>query len=105
MWAGLLSGGSVVAVVAVTAIALAASGVLSGEAETPNLGVVPACRSLIHADKLNYVVILANQGMPISASAAARVGFSGQAAQQLVLRGKHFIAHGQRVDGSGKNDR
>src|SRR5438309_8319698 len=43
---------------------------------------------------MNYVVILANQGMPISASAAARVGFSGQAAEHLVLRGKHFIAHG-----------
>lgn len=40
----------------------------------------------------NYVVILANGGMPISADAAARVGFHGRAAEQLVVRGKHFIA-------------
>ncbi|MFA5891392.1 MAG: DUF5317 domain-containing protein [Actinomycetota bacterium] len=40
---------------------------------------------------LNYIVILANQGMPISAEAAARAGWKGPAAQQLVIRGKHFI--------------
>lgn len=41
---------------------------------------------------MNYVVILANQGMPITAEAAARAGFTGEAAARLVLRGKHFIA-------------
>lgn len=40
---------------------------------------------------MNYTVILLNRGMPISAAAAARVGFGGAKAQQLVLRGKHFI--------------
>lgn len=40
---------------------------------------------------MNYIVILANQGMPISAEAAARTGWTGAAAQQLVVRGKHFI--------------
>lgn len=39
---------------------------------------------------MNYTVILANQGMPISANAAARAGFVGDA-DQLVLRGKHFV--------------
>jgi hypothetical protein len=40
---------------------------------------------------MNYTVILLNRGMPISAAAAARVGFGGAKAEQLVLRGKHFI--------------
>jgi hypothetical protein len=40
----------------------------------------------------NYVVILANRGMPISETAAARAGFTGAAADRLVLRGKHYIA-------------
>jgi hypothetical protein len=39
-------------------------------------------------------VILANQGMPISASAAARAGYAGETAQNLVVRGKHFISTG-----------
>ena len=43
---------------------------------------------------LNYLVILVNQGMPISAEAAARAGFGGEAAHQLVLRGKHFVTAG-----------
>ncbi len=43
---------------------------------------------------LNYLVILVNQGMPISAEAAARAGFGGEAAHELVLRGKHFVATG-----------
>lgn len=43
---------------------------------------------------LNYAVILANQGMPISAAAAARAGWVGESAQQLVIRGKHFIDAG-----------
>ena len=43
---------------------------------------------------LNYAVILLNQGMPISARAAAEVGITGEAAQRLILRGKHFIATG-----------
>ena len=40
---------------------------------------------------MNYTVILLNRGMPISAAAAAKVGFGGSRAQELVLRGKHFI--------------
>jgi hypothetical protein len=40
---------------------------------------------------MNYTVILVNRGMPISAAAAARVGFAGAKAERLVLRGKHFI--------------
>jgi hypothetical protein len=40
---------------------------------------------------MNFVVILLNRGMPISAYAAARVGYGGARAEQLVLRGKHFI--------------
>ena len=40
---------------------------------------------------MNYIVILLNRGMPISAAAAARVGFAGAKAERLVLRGKHFI--------------
>ena len=40
---------------------------------------------------MNYMVILINRGMPISAAAAARVGFAGARAERLVLRGKHFI--------------
>lgn len=55
---------------------------------------VPGMAFIALGAAMNYIVILANQGMPISASAAARVGFSGQAAEHLVLRGKHFIAHG-----------
>src|SRR5260221_3330676 len=43
---------------------------------------------------MNYTVILLNRGMPISAAAAARVGFGGAKAEQLVLRGKHFINSG-----------
>jgi hypothetical protein len=39
---------------------------------------------------MNYAVILANQGMPISAEAAAKAGVSGDLAR-LVIRGKHFI--------------
>jgi len=39
----------------------------------------------------NYTVILLNRGMPISAAAAARVGYGGAKAQELVIRGKHFI--------------
>jgi hypothetical protein len=41
---------------------------------------------------LNYAVILANQGMPISEEAAARAGFVGAETERLVLRGKHFVA-------------
>ena len=55
---------------------------------------VPGMAFIAAGAALNYIVILANQGMPISASAAARVGFTGEAAEHLVLRGKHFIAHG-----------
>ena len=40
---------------------------------------------------MNFVVIMLNRGMPISAYAAARVGYVGARAEQLVLRGKHFI--------------
>jgi len=40
---------------------------------------------------MNYTVILVNRGMPISAAAAARVGYGGAKAQELVIRGKHFI--------------
>ena len=40
---------------------------------------------------MNFVVILLNRGMPISSYAAARVGFAGARAEQLVARGKHFI--------------
>jgi len=40
---------------------------------------------------MNYTVILLNRGMPISAAAAARVGYGGAKAQELVIRGKHFI--------------
>lgn len=42
----------------------------------------------------NVTVILANQGMPISADAAARAGYAGEAAQNLVVRGKHSISTG-----------
>lgn len=42
----------------------------------------------------NVTVILANQGMPISADAAARSGYAGEAAQNLVIRGKHFVSTG-----------
>src|SRR2546421_23057 len=45
---------------------------------------VPGMAFIALGAALNYVVILTNQGMPISASAAARVGFSGQAAEHLV---------------------
>lgn len=43
----------------------------------------------------NFTVILANQGMPISADAAARAGYAGESAQNLVVRGKHFISTGE----------
>ena len=43
---------------------------------------------------MNYTVILLNRGMPISAAAAARVGYGGAKAQELVIRGKHFISSG-----------
>jgi hypothetical protein len=43
---------------------------------------------------MNYAVILANQGMPISAEAAGHVGFTGAQAARLVLRGKHVISSG-----------
>ena len=53
---------------------------------------------------LNYTVILWNRGMPISAAAAARVGFGGAKAQELVIRGKHFINSGGRAHLSGLGD-
>ena len=53
---------------------------------------------------LNYTVILWNRGMPISAAAAARVGFGGAKAQELVLRGKHFINSGGHAHLSGLGD-
>jgi len=52
---------------------------------------VPGMAFIAVGAALNYIVILINRGMPISAAAAARVGFAGPKAQQLVLRGKHFI--------------
>jgi uncharacterized protein DUF5317 len=52
---------------------------------------VPGMAFIAVGAALNYIVILVNRGMPISAAAAARVGFAGPKAQQLVLRGKHFI--------------
>jgi hypothetical protein len=52
---------------------------------------IPGMAFIAIGAALNYTVILVNRGMPISASAAARVGFAGAKAQQLVLRGKHFI--------------
>src|SRR5437879_755977 len=52
---------------------------------------VPGMAFVAVGAALNYIVILINRGMPISAAAAARVGFAGPKAQQLVLRGKHFI--------------
>jgi hypothetical protein len=52
---------------------------------------IPGMAFIAIGAALNYTVILVNRGMPISAAAAARVGFAGSKAQQLVLRGKHFI--------------
>jgi hypothetical protein len=52
---------------------------------------VPGMAFVALGAALNYTVILANRGMPIAASAAERVGFTGPAAEQLVLRGKHFV--------------
>jgi len=52
---------------------------------------IPGMAFIAIGAALNYIVILVNRGMPISAAAAARVGFAGPKAQQLVLRGKHFI--------------
>lgn len=46
---------------------------------------------------LNFVVIVANGGMPISAEAAARAGYAGPAAEQLLLRGKHVLDAGGDV--------
>lgn len=43
---------------------------------------------------MNFTVIAANGGMPISSDAAADAGFIGPRAERLVLRGKHFIDHG-----------
>ena len=53
---------------------------------------------------MNYTVILLNRGMPISAAAAARVGFGGAKAEQLVLRGKHFINSGGHARFSSLGD-
>jgi hypothetical protein len=55
---------------------------------------VPGMAFIAIGAAMNYTVILINRGMPISASAAARVGFGGAKAEQLVLRGKHFIDTG-----------
>ena len=55
---------------------------------------VPGMAFIAVGAALNYIVILLNRGMPISAAAAARVGFAGPKAQELVLRGKHFISSG-----------
>lgn len=52
---------------------------------------VPGMAFIAIGAAMNYLVILANQGMPISAQAAARVGFTGEQAARLVLRGKHLI--------------
>jgi hypothetical protein len=52
---------------------------------------IPGMAFIAIGAALNYIVILVNRGMPISAAAAARVGFAGPKAEQLVLRGKHFI--------------
>jgi hypothetical protein len=54
---------------------------------------VPGMLFIALGAALNYLVILVNQGMPISAAAAARAGFTGPAAS-LVLRGKHFVSVG-----------
>lgn len=40
---------------------------------------------------LNFTVILANGGMPVSAEAAARAGYHGAEAHAILLRGKHFL--------------
>ncbi|HEX9774261.1 MAG TPA: DUF5317 domain-containing protein [Actinomycetota bacterium] len=40
---------------------------------------------------LNFAVILANQGMPVSQDAAVRAGIPADQTHQLVVRGKHFI--------------
>lgn len=45
---------------------------------------------------MNFAVILANQGMPISAEAAARAGYAGSGSE-LVLRGKHVLDSGQPI--------
>jgi uncharacterized protein DUF5317 len=55
---------------------------------------VPGMAFIAVGAALNYLVILINRGMPISAAAAARAGFAGPKAQELVLRGKHFINSG-----------
>ena len=52
---------------------------------------IPGMAFIAIGAALNYIVILVNRGMPISLAAAARVGYAGPRAQQLVLRGKHFI--------------
>lgn len=39
---------------------------------------------------MNFIVIAANQGMPISAEAAVRSGYSGDL-EHLVIRGKHVL--------------
>lgn len=40
---------------------------------------------------LNFTVILANGGMPVSAEAAARAGYQGAGAEGILIRGKHFL--------------
>ncbi|MGZ4139981.1 MAG: DUF5317 domain-containing protein [Actinomycetota bacterium] len=55
---------------------------------------VPGMAFIAIGSALNYTVVLVNRGMPISATAAARVGYGGAKAQELVLRGKHFIETG-----------
>jgi hypothetical protein len=58
---------------------------------------VPGMAFIALGAALNYTVILANRGMPIAGWAAARVGFAGPRAEQLVLRGKHFVDAGGKA--------
>jgi len=54
---------------------------------------VPGMAFIALGAALNYIVILANQGMPVSAEAAARAGIAS-GAESLVLRGKHVLVSG-----------
>jgi hypothetical protein len=54
---------------------------------------VPGMAFIAIGSILNYIVILANHGMPVSTQAAARAGIA-TGAESLVLRGKHVLVSG-----------